>query len=270
MADAAARREARRSKILQNSEARLKKLANIEHNKQDIQNEDVKETDSTTKDSQATFSQSSVKHTRNNEDFTQCKSSTRDISRSSEEESMNRVTEELTREEEVTTTTDSFNTTRKNSEPKSQDSSNIPESLNGLNVGLSGIENWIQEDDVSQSEEGSWRGRVKHMLLLVFAVLVRCILTCEGLQAVVMKSAVIPFLMLQCGVVGFDILIKKGSPTAQPAMSLLGTALVLTGVSKATITMVTKTTTYLTAMLSDFAWYMFVFLVTHSVLETIG
>ncbi|KAI8521473.1 hypothetical protein Bbelb_012270 [Branchiostoma belcheri] len=269
MADAAARREARRRKILQNSEARLKKLANIEHNKQDIHNEDVKETDSTTKDSQATFSQSSVKHTRNNEDFTQCKSSTRDISRSSEDGSMN--TEKLTREEEVTTTRDSFHTTRKNSEPKSQDSSNIPESLNGVNIGLSGIENWYrEEDDVSQSEEGSWHGRVKHMFLLVFAVLVRCILACEGLQAVVMKSAVIPFLMLQCGVVGFDILIRKGSPTTQPTMSLLGTALVLTGVSKATITMVTKTTTYLTAMLSDFAWYMFVFLVTHSVLETLG
>ncbi|XP_019620278.1 PREDICTED: uncharacterized protein LOC109466859 [Branchiostoma belcheri] len=268
MADAAARREARRRKILQNSEARLKKLANIEHNKQDIQNEDVKETDSTTKDSQATFSHSSVKHTRNNEDFTQYKSSTRDISRSSEDGSMN--TEKLTREEDVTTTRGGFHTTRKNSEPKSQDSSNIPESLNGVNVGLSGIENWIQEDDVSQSEEGSWHGRLKHMFLLVFAVLVRCILACEGLQAVVMKSAVIPFLMLQCCVVGFDILIRKGSPTAQPTMSLLGTALVLTGVSKVTITMVTKTTTYLTAMLSDFAWYMFVFLVTHSVLETIG
>eukprot|EP00058_Branchiostoma_floridae_P011002 XP_002596490.1 hypothetical protein BRAFLDRAFT_103195 [Branchiostoma floridae] len=272
MADAAARREARRRKILQNSEARLKRLAGIEHTTQDTHNEEAKETESIEKASPTTLLQASVKTTRN-EDNIQLKTSNRqETNRPSEERFVNRITEELTRDEDTTATRDIIRTTSKNTELKTQESqdSNIPEVLNGVNVGLSGAESRVQEDDGRLSEEGCWSGHTKHMYLLVFAVLVRCLLACEQLQVIVMKSAVIPFLMLQCCVVGFDILIRKGSQTAQPTMSLLSTALVLTGVSKTTITMVTKTTTYLTAMLSDFAWYMFVFLVTHIALEAIG
>ncbi|CAH1246512.1 CAMLG [Branchiostoma lanceolatum] len=272
MADAAAaRREARRRKILQNSEARLQKLAGIEHEKQGTHNEEAKENKSTTKDSPTTLPQASVQNTRN-EDIAKFKSSTREETYT-EDGFVNRVTEELTGDEATTPKRDSIRNATENTEPKSQESqeSNIPEFLNGVNVGLSsGAEGRIQEEDVSLTEEGSWPSRMKHMFLLVFAVLVRCLLACEEMQVFVMKSAVIPFLMLQCGVVGFDILIRKGSQTTQPTMSLLSTALVLTGVSKTTIAMLTKTTTYLTAILSDFAWYMFVFIVTHSVLQTIA